>query len=102
MRKQITNSGQSIRINVRVTPGAKRNSVSALKEETWHIKIAAPPVEGKANEELLSYLSHLLYVRKSSIELLKGQSSRVKIVAVNGLPEDEVNRRLASNLKQGT
>jgi uncharacterized protein len=102
MKKEFNNSGEPVRIKVRVTPGAKMNAISALKEEVWYIKIAAPPVEGKANEELVSYLGHLLDVRKSAIELLKGQSSRVKIVAVTGLPQEEVDRRLDSNLKQGT
>ena len=83
---------------VRVTPGAKRNAVTGLKEGVWHIKIAAPPIEGKANEELVAFLSKLLGVRKSNLSVVKGQTSRNKLVSVSGLPQKEIKLRLSAEL----
>ena len=83
---------------VRVTPGAKRNAVAAFKEGIWNIKIAAPPVEGRANEELLAFLSKKLNVRKSSLIVVKGQSNRNKLVSVSGMSQKEIARRLSAEL----
>jgi uncharacterized protein (TIGR00251 family) len=83
---------------VRVTPGAKLNAVTAIKEGVWNIKIAAPAVEGKANEELVLFLSRLFDVRKSSISVMKGQRSRSKLVGVSGLTQNEVSLRLSAEL----
>jgi len=84
--------------SVRVTPGAKRNAVTAFKEGVWNIKIAAPPVEGKANEELVLFLSRLFDVRTSSVSVVKGQRSRSKLVCVAGLTQKEVALRLSAGL----
>jgi uncharacterized protein len=92
---------QPNRISVRVTPGAKKNSIAALKEGIWQIKVAAPPVEGKANQELIDYLSDVLGLRKSAISVLKGQTSRLKIISVAGLSSAEIESRLGSKLKDG-
>lgn len=86
--------------SVRVTPGAKHNAVFALKEGVWHIKIAAPPVEGKANAELVEYLSRILGVRKGNLSVLKGQTSRNKLVSVTGLDPKEVTLRLSATLER--
>ena len=84
--------------SVRVTPGAKRNAVMALKEGVWCVKVTAPPVEGKANEELVSFLSRLFDVRKSSISVVKGQRSRSKLVCVSGLTQKEVALKMSAEL----
>ena len=83
---------------VRVTPGAKCNAVTALKEGVWNIKIAAPPVEGRANEELVAFLSKKLDIRRSSLNVIKGQSSRNKLVSVSGMSQKEIARRLSAEL----
>jgi len=86
------------KLAVRVTPGAKRNAITALKGGVWQIKIAAPPVEGKANEELLAFLSKKLNVRKSSLKVVKGQASRSKLVSISGLTQKEVIFGLSAEL----
>ena len=83
---------------VKVTSGAKRNAVIALKEGVWNIKIAAQPVEGRANEELLAFLSKKLNVRKSSLIVVKGQTGRSKLVSISGLTQKEITLRLSAEL----
>jgi len=85
-------------LSVHVTPGARRNSVTALKEGIWYIKIAAPPVEGKANLELVAYLSKTLDLRKSNLSVLKGQTSRNKLVSVMGMSRAEVTQKLTAQM----
>lgn len=86
------------KLSVRITPGAKRNAITALKEGIWCIKIAAPPVEGKANEELIAYLSQLLGVRRSSLSVLKGRTSRNKLVSVSGLTQQDIILKLCARM----
>ena len=60
------------------------------------VKIAAPPLKGKANRELLSLLSQLLGVRQGSLAIIRGHTSRSKVVAVSGLSQEEALERLLS------
>jgi uncharacterized protein (TIGR00251 family) len=83
---------------VRVTPGAKLNAVTAIKEGVWNIKIAAPPVEGRANEELVVFLSKKLGIHRNSLNIIKGQSNRNKLVSVSGMHQKEIARRLSAEL----
>ena len=81
---------------MKVTPNASRNELVGLTGGAWKIKIAAAPDKGKANKELIDFLSEILQVKKSSLTILKGQTSHNKIVAVEGLPEDAVIQRLSA------
>ncbi len=82
------------KIPVRVYPGAPRNQIAGFAEGAWRIKVAAPPLEGKANKELVDFLSKLLDVSKSSITITQGLTSRNKVIIIDGLNQAEVTRRL--------
>jgi len=58
------------------------------------VKIAAPPVKGKANQELVRFLSDILGVAKSNITIEKGLTSRRKVVGIRGVTKEEVAREL--------
>ena len=73
-----------------VQPGAKRTEVSGLHGEALKIRLAAPPVDGKANEALLGFVADIFGVPQRGVELLRGGQSRHKMVRVTGssvLPE---------------
>jgi uncharacterized protein len=86
---------KNTRIAVKVTPNAGRNEVLGLTSGVWRIKIAAPPDKGKANRELIEFLSDLLGLRKDNIEIIKGQTSHNKLVLISGLSPEDVSRRLS-------
>jgi hypothetical protein len=69
-----------------------------LRDGVLHVRIAAPPVRGKANQELVKFLSSLLGVSKAAIAIEKGTAGRNKTVAVTGLKEDQVMRLLGDAL----
>ena len=77
-------------IAVRVQPNAGQNKVVHFKDGVLHLKIAAPPVKGKANEELIKFLSDILGVAKGRLTIEKGMTSRNKIVAVREMEQDAV------------
>jgi uncharacterized protein (TIGR00251 family) len=81
-------------LHVRVTPNARRSSLMTWGSDekgrpVLLIKLAAPPIEGKANDELLRFLAELLEVPRGSLELLRGQGSRQKTLEI---PDEAMGR----------
>lgn len=76
--------GESIVLVLHVQPGAKRTEVSGLHGEALKIRLAAPPVEGRANEALLRFIADTFGVPLREVELLRGGQSRHKMVKVTG------------------
>lgn len=74
-----------IRLTIRVQPRASRTEVAGLQGEAVRIRLAAPPVDGTANEELIRFLSKLLKVPQSAIALIRGKTARQKVVEVRGI-----------------
>lgn len=81
-------------VNVKVKPGSSRAAVTAYTSGVLDIKLVSPPVEGKANQELIKVLSKTFKVSKSSIELLSGAKSRTKKVSIKNFTPEQFNQRL--------
>ena len=81
-------SGETLTLTLHVQPGAKRSEVAGLHGEALKLRLAAPPVEGRANEALLKFVAELFGVSPRQVELRQGAQSRHKIVAVTGSAVD--------------
>ena len=88
------------RLVVQVQPNAKRNQVQDFEEGVLRVKIAAPPVKGRANRELTRYLSEILGVAGSRINIEKGATSKRKLIGINGLDKDRVASLINRWLKE--
>ncbi len=82
------------RFKVRVQPRASRTELAGAHGDALKIRLAAAPVEGAANRELLDFLAHRLGVPKSAVQIVKGERARDKLVEVQGLSEEQVRARL--------
>ena len=69
-------------IAVHAQPGAKKSEISGLHGERLKIRIAAPPVEGRANEALIAFLSERLALPRAKVRVMKGQQGRTKLIEV--------------------
>jgi hypothetical protein len=78
------------RIPVQVYPNAVRNEIAGLTNGILRIKISAPPIKGKANRELIAFLSQLLGTSKDNISIIKGHTARNKVVAIDSLSKESV------------
>ena len=85
---------EKLRISVHVNPNAGQNKVVGFQDGLLKVMIAAPPTRGKANQELLRFLSDLLGISKSNLAIEKGATSKKKTVAISGLSQSEVLRLL--------
>ena len=82
------------KISVKVQPNAAKNEIVGLVDEVLRIRIARPPDKDKANKELVAFLSERLGLSKSSLSIVKGRNSRNKIIALEGLSQAEIIKRL--------
>jgi len=74
--------GDGVLLQVSVMPNAKRTEVDGLHDGALRVRLAAPPIEGRANEALVAWLAKSLGVARRDVELLRGESSRRKQVAI--------------------
>jgi hypothetical protein len=82
------------RLIVQAQPNARQNEVTNFAGGILHIRIAAPPVKGKANEELIKFFGRLLGISRDNIKIEKGMTSKRKVIAINGLSQAESLERL--------
>ena len=73
-----------VTLTLHVQPGAKRSEIAGLHGEALKIRLAAPPIEGRANEALLKFIAGLFDVPLRQVELRQGGQSRHKVVAIVG------------------
>ncbi|MEK6222698.1 MAG: DUF167 domain-containing protein [Chloroflexota bacterium] len=96
---KFSNGKRGSAIPVRVTPRASRNEiVEILSDKTVKIRLTAPPVEGKANVELIKFLSKVLDCPKSDLEIVAGATGRDKLVSVLNMDNKSVNNKLVGHM----
>jgi uncharacterized protein len=83
-------------LEVRVIPRASRSALGGERDGALVVRLAAPPVDGRANTALVDVLAEALNLPKRRISLVHGDTSRQKRVLVEGLLPDDVLRRLVS------
>jgi uncharacterized protein (TIGR00251 family) len=71
-----------VRVNVHAQPGAKRTELSGRHGDAIKIRIQAPPVDGRANEELAKFLADKLGISRSQVRLVRGDKSRSKVFEI--------------------
>ena len=77
-------NADSVEFKVRVIPRASRTEIVGAIEGALKVRLKAPPVDGAANEELIKFLAKALRVSKTNIEIITGQTSKIKRLRVAG------------------
>lgn len=86
-------------IAIRVTPRASSNKITeVLNDGTVKIHLAAPPVDNEANEQLIAFLSDVLSIAKSRIEIVAGMAGRDKLVSILDMDVETVHQRLLAHM----
>ncbi len=91
---------EKTKIWVQVHPNARCNEVQGEKDGIWQLKVAAPPVRGRANQELVKFLSDVLQISRSNLEIEKGLTGRRKLIAISGLSLEQVRARFSNAVGQ--
>lgn len=101
MRKYRLHDGKKgAALAVRITPRASRNEIVEIQSDgTVRIHITAPANDGKANDELIKFLSEILGAPKTHIDIVAGASGRDKLISVLDMDANEVHNRIVGHLK---
>ncbi|MGE0593709.1 MAG: DUF167 domain-containing protein [Vicinamibacterales bacterium] len=94
----IVGSAQGAVLTVRVTPRASRSEILGARDGALRVRLTAPPVEGAANEALVSLLSERLGLARRAISVISGERGRTKRVLVAGVEPSWLTARLAERL----
>ena len=81
-----------ITLTLHIQPGAKKTEFSGLHGDALKIRLAAPPVDGKANEALIRFVAESLGLAKSNVNLKSGHASRRKVLEIQGATQEAVAR----------
>ncbi len=93
-RLEIHQTEKGAAVQVHVVPRASRTEIAGLHGDALKLRIAAPPVEGKANEEIVRFLAGILGLRKADVSIIAGQTSRRKTVLVRGMTAADLHSAL--------
>jgi uncharacterized protein (TIGR00251 family) len=90
----INDTASGATFSVRLHPRARKNAITGTLGDALKISLTAPPLEGRANQACIEFLSDLLKLPRSSITIAAGQASRNKLIRISGVSAAEVEARL--------
>ena len=92
---KLSDGKQGAALTIRVTPRARKTEIGGVLDDgTVRIRIAQPPVDGKANKALIKFLSEVLGVRKSKIDIVAGEKGLDKIISILGMPAADAELKI--------
>ena len=83
-------------LRVRLQPRAGANAISGIQDGVVRVRVTAPPVGGAANDALVRLLAKALRIGRGRISIVRGRTSRTKLVRVEGFTEEEALERLGA------
>jgi uncharacterized protein (TIGR00251 family) len=89
------------RVTVKVHPRARRSGIAGKFGEAWKLDLAAPPVDGKANDECVRFFAELAGVARGRVRIVTGTTSRMKVVDVEGMAQEELEQVLVRYAQSG-
>ena len=89
MAEWLRSGDRGITLTLHIQPGAKKTEIAGLYGDALKIRLAAPPVDGKANAALIGFLAERLGVAKTAVSLKSGQTSRRKVFEVLALSAED-------------
>jgi len=90
-----------MRMSLKIVPKSSRNVVAGWMDDSLKVCVTAPPDRGKANAAVIETLARALGIPRDAVRIVAGETSRRKVVDIDGLDEREIRRRLASKSQTG-
>lgn len=88
-------TAEGVYLSVKIQPRATRNQMQGLHGKELKIAVTAPPVDSAANNFLLKFLAEELNLRRSDVQLVRGETSRHKTIFIAGVRAAEFAKRLS-------
>ncbi len=87
-------AGPSCKLAIKAIPNAPRNAVAGWLGDALKVKVHAPALEGRANDELCEFIADTLGLPRRAVTIVQGDKSRQKLLSIDGLTLDEIRRRI--------
>jgi hypothetical protein len=98
----VTDASKGAAFTVKIVPKANKTEIVGIQEDgTIKIRLMAPPVEGQANEELISFLAEFLHVSRNDVEIVAGLEGRRKLVSVMNVRAEDIDRLVKAEAGDG-
>jgi len=94
----INETGDGLSFKVRVYPRSSRNEIVGAKGDALRVKITAAPTKGKANSSCIALLADEFSLSKSQIEIVRGRTSRNKVIKIKGISKEDLEAILSRYL----
>jgi len=91
-RRNAGGAEAAVEVNVRVIPRARKTEISGERDGALVVRVAAPPVEGAANDALIAFFSDALRVPRRAIQIVSGERGRQKRISIAGVTADDIRR----------
>jgi uncharacterized protein (TIGR00251 family) len=95
---RITERDGGVRLRVRVIPRARRSAVDGVSGDALKLRVAAPPVDGAANDAVVEFVAQLFDVPRRAVAIAAGHTSRNKLVDIRGITVPDASARLTAAL----
>jgi uncharacterized protein (TIGR00251 family) len=86
------------RITVKVHPRARRTRIAGRLGDAWKLDLAAPPVDGKANQACVRFFADLAGVPESRVRIVLGLSNRTKVIDLAGVSQETLENKMRGGL----
>jgi hypothetical protein len=90
MRPKVSAQGDRVLLEVQVVPRASKTAIVGVHDGRLRVSLAAPPVDGAANAALVAFFARALARPRRDVELIRGETSRKKTLAIRGVSVDEL------------
>ena len=97
----IRETATGVLLTVRVLPRSSRCGIVGPHGDALKMKIVSPPVDGRANDEVVAFLAATLGIKKDRVSIVSGHTSRQKTVAITGCRRQDLEPYVATAKKQG-
>lgn len=87
-------TSEGVEVHIRAVPRASKNEIQGVHDNALKIRLTTPPIDGKANQALLKFLSKTLRISKSKIELTHGETSRHKTLRIRSMTKQQLYTKL--------
>jgi len=91
---ELTEKNGALRLRVRAKPRAAKSRVVGVRTGLLEVAVAAPPVDGKANAELVRTIARWLGLPPSRVNIVTGEAGRTKLVSIDGITAEQLRARL--------
>ena len=89
----LNEKANGLNVRLRIIPRASKNEIQGVHDGALKVRLTSPPIDGKANQALIKFMSKTLSISKTQIELIQGQAGRLKIVRITGISKRVLIRK---------